>query len=75
MTHETRERCPRCGMASFKTWHEAHQNAIGYMFTRKKARGFRPYFSRPCQTYHVGRATDHERRRNTERRDTRKAHA
>lgn len=59
------DRCPTCGKKCFRTWREAQMNAIGYMFTRRGARGFRAYHSRRCQTYHVGRATSHTRKRMT----------
>lgn len=62
---DDRPRCSTCGKTSFRTWREAQMNAIGYMWTRKGARGFRPYYSRACGVFHVGRATSYTRRRMT----------
>lgn len=64
---DDRPRCDHCGKVIFRTWREARINAVGYMFTRKGARGFRVYHSRRCACFHVGRATDHQRRRATRR--------
>lgn len=58
-----------CGKVRFATWRAAHVNAIGMMWTRKASRGMRVYWDRRCRCYHVGRATDHARKRTTLRRE------
>ena len=57
-------RCEKCGgAATYRTWTEARRAVNGLQRQRKALRGFRAYQCSTGQGFHIGRATDHQRRK------------
>lgn len=55
--HQKYERCLMCGKSIIPTWSEAERVARDMMRLSGKTRGAYPYWSRPCQAVHIGKAT------------------
>lgn len=57
MSEQKYDKCPHCRKAIIPTWSEAEKVARDMMRLSGKTRGAYPYWSRPCQAFHIGKAT------------------
>lgn len=55
MTDGHRPRCQRCGKACYASWSDAARDCRLLRRRNKRLRTLTVYYSKTCQTYHLGR--------------------
>jgi hypothetical protein len=51
------DKCPHCSKAMYPSFSAARRSARDFIRISGKASGVVPYWSKPCQAFHIGQST------------------